>query len=474
MSYEIPVIRSATGNTIRISRPVIPPFPVTYLSTSVSSGGTTLTVLDNGVFSQNDFVMIGAVGVDKTEIVRITGAVTAGLTLTVGALSYDHAVDAPVAKFIWDQIEISGASTVTGSKTVITTLNIQPDRPETIYTNTGTTYAFYFARFKNSFTSTFSSYSDAAAAGGYAANTVRKIKDTALQMAALQINENITEDFLNNEITNCEEDLFHSKRVWSWAYDFDEIIGSCTQGAYSVSLPSDIADPNSNKSIVDPGGVRIQAYPDLYYITKAEFDLRYINVIHSTLSVAVAAIDTTITLTDSGDFPETGSINVGSSTFTYTANNQSTGVLTLSAAAGTTIAAGTDVWQNSPFGIPTAYTVWEGKMYFDIPFESTIESYNIYLSSYKKPTAVDSDSDTVNAPDNTIYHNWLVYKMLLRQSNGEPTPGSNAAFAMYQQRKINLMRQDRTGQRTVLRPRINTVRSRDYDSIQVLFSNEQP
>ena len=84
-------------------------------------------------------------------------------------------------------------------------INLQPDRLDTTYINTGVTYAYYFVRFYNSTSAVYSSYSDPAAAAGYSPDTVRAVKDSALALVNEQISDLITEEFLNQEISNCEQ-----------------------------------------------------------------------------------------------------------------------------------------------------------------------------------------------------------------------------------------------------------------------------
>lgn len=467
MAYEQPLIASVLGNTIEVMHPTIPSAVVTYLSSSVVATATSLTVLDNNGLTQNDLILLGPYAADKTEIKKVNAAVSAGTALTSTALTYDHPVDTKLTRMIWDQVEISGAATVGGAKTVITTMDLQVDRPVTTYVNTGTTYAYYFARYKNSVTSAFSEYSDSADATGYATSSVRSVKDEALSITNSRVGEIITEKFLNDEIFNCEQEVWAEKKVWSWSYAFDYILGNTVEGGISASLPSNIADPNSNKSLLH---VRIGTRPELYYLTKEEWDKRQVNVAHTTLATTFNAGAVSIVLTDSSDFDDTGSIEIGSSSYTYTANDKSTGTLTVSATSdGQT--AGVDVWQNSAFGEPTAYTVFGSKLYFDRAPDSSFAALNIYLDYYKKPTTINSDSDTLNIPDWSLYHYYLAWKIILRKNNGTPDSASEMMRNLYETRKRNLKQQDRTGQRISWRPRLNTLRV--TNNIELIATNPE-
>lgn len=469
MAYEAPVIRSVLGNAIEIMQSVIPSAPVTYLTAAVSATATALSVLDNNAFSQNDLLLIGRFGVDRTEIKKVNAAVTLGTALTTTAVTFDHPVDTEIRKMLWDQIEISGAATATGSKTVIATVDIQPDRVVTTYVNTGTTYAFYFARFKNSVTSTFSAYSGASQAAGYATTTLHSVKKSALDMVNEKINDLITDTFLNQEIFNCEQEVWSSRKVWSWAYTFNYVLGDTVEGGIRVALPSDISDPNSDKSILM---VRIGSRSNLIYVDKATYDRRVVDVVHTTLAADVSLVDVTITLTDSSDFDDTGSIEIGAdSAISYTANNRTTNVLSGVTGITATHATGDDVWQAVSYGEPTYFTVWSGYIYFDTPVSADFATKNIYLSYYRKPTAITQDTDTLNIPDFTLYHYYLAWKILLRKANGMTTQESEAMRLKFEERKLNLMRTERTGQRNLFKPRINTIRYTDSNTTFITTSS---
>lgn len=467
MSYESAVIRDARNNVLRIAHPSVPGSPITYLSASVAAAAVTLAVADNYGFANADLFVVGRLGSDATEIKKVNAAVTQGTALTVTALTYAHAVDSQVALTLWDQVEISGAATATGSKTVITTTSIQPDRPETTYAVVGTTYAFYFARYKNSVTSAFSSYSDPADATGYAKTTVRSVKDSALSMVNEQVSGLISDDFLNQEIFNCEEEVYRMKQKWSWADSFGTIIGETVEGGYRIALPADIADPYSNNSIKN---LRVGTRNNLTYLEKQEWDKRYIDVAHATVATTFLTGAVSIVLDDSSDFDSVGSITIGASSYAYTANDKSTGTLTVPATSdGQT--AGADVWQNAVYAEPAGYTVFEGYLYFDCPVTSQFATLNVRMDYYRKPTAINSDDDSLNLPDFTVYHYYLAYKILLRKSNGSSDSASQEMKSEFQRKALQLMRKDRLP-RVSWRPRLNSMRFQD--SFQVIATNPLP
>lgn len=468
--YEVPIIRSVEGNTIVISHPAIPDQPDTFLTSSSLAGAVSFTVLDNGAFVNGNFIIAGPVGFNRTELVTINGAITPGTSLTVTAATFPHPSDTPVVKALWNQVEISGAATATGTKTVITTASIQYDRRETTYTDAGTTYAFYFVRFKNSVSGAFSEYSDPAGAGGYATDTIRAVKDEALRMTKDIIGKVVSDDFLNQEIFNCEQEVWTERKRWKWATKFGSILGDTITGQGSVELPDDIADPFSDQSIY---GLRISGRPNMGKITKEEYDKLFINVQHGILALPISIGNSTITLEDSSDFDDSGSVAIQDSSYTFTANDRSTGILTLDAAVSSASdeqAAGTDVWSDVLNGEPVYYTVYDGRAHFSSPVSNQWKEKNIMMDYYSKPIAINSDSDTLNIPDFTIYHYFLAWKIALSRNNGEPTNASQNFMNQYLRRKAILERKENSGQRASFRPRKNTVSYPENPDVRIIVT----
>ena len=110
-------------------------------------------------------------------------------------------------------------------------------------------------------------------------------------------------------------------------------MGGIVPGTYKIALPTDLKDPYSNKNIL---GLRIGRDGDnITHIGARELYAFYRDIAQTTLNGAVADTDVTITLTDSGDFDDEGSIYVASpsisgtiDTIDYTGNTLSTSTLT--------------------------------------------------------------------------------------------------------------------------------------------------
>src|SRR3990167_3895196 len=69
----------------------------------------------------NDYILLGPLGTEATEIIQISGI--SSTTLTVGATVYDHPQDTTVVKIDYNKINFFHSSTTTG---VLTALNGSP------------------------------------------------------------------------------------------------------------------------------------------------------------------------------------------------------------------------------------------------------------------------------------------------------------------------------------------------------------
>ena len=135
--------------------------PKTYLSGSVSAAGVTLTVenISGGAVSQ--YMVLGEIGDEKTEIVQNhvdTAPTGSTITLITGGVVYDHPVGTPVYFVGFNQIEFNNATTSGGTKTVLATQDITPDEEYSTYNDTTNTTGYGYVRFKNSTLTTYSQY----------------------------------------------------------------------------------------------------------------------------------------------------------------------------------------------------------------------------------------------------------------------------------------------------------------------------
>ena len=429
--------------------------PSTYLTASVAAAGTALTVKSNLGFSNTDpqdNLLFEGWGSELAEIKRVNGAITAGASLTCQAVTFAHGIDTPVYKTLFDQFEVSGSSTATGTKTVIATANINVTGQWSDYIVSGTTYSFYHVRWYNSLATTvyYSSYSDAIAAAGYDPKNVGFIKKQAFD----QMNElpggRFDDQWIYDQIYLGELEVAKRLKRWSWLNVFDNDLGNITTGMRSVSLPSDIEDDETDKSIL---GLRIGKLDNMTYVDRPEFETLMDGVATTTLAAAISVGNTTVTLTDSRDFDTSGSINISGTSYSYTGNNRTTNVLSGFTAFAAGVDNSTQVWQGISFGEPRRYTVHSGTVYFDVPPSSDYSGRNIWLDYYKSPTRVDSDGDSISVNDPKVIISYLKMKIEERKQNGSLPSGHNLILEL--ERGISeLIRQEQSGQKLRMVPAV--------------------
>ncbi len=345
MAYQVAKIRSVIGNVIQIENPSVLSIS-SLLTSAVSAAGVTLTVSDNSGFQYGitgalpDLLLIGQLGIEQTEIKKINGAITAGTSLTVAALTFPHPIDTPVAKYLFDQVEVSGAASVSGSKTVIATVDLQVSSSVTTYVVSGTTYAYYFVRYYNSQASTpyFSAYSAAVASTDYVYGSVKPAIDEAFRLV-----NDVPSDFFSlsdayAQIDNCYSEVITERKKWSWRFIFDHILGQMTSGTWSATLPTDIEDSNTYKSIL---GVRIGKQADMTYVDKSEWDRITTDVAYSTLAQPAGYLATG-TFTDASPSATAvawASVTIvsGGTTYTIVDGNTTSAFIWLDTAISTTV-----------------------------------------------------------------------------------------------------------------------------------------
>lgn len=455
MAYPIPRLRSISENVLRIYHPEAIE-PSTYLTANVAATGTTLSVKSNLGFSNTDpqdLLLFEGWGIEGAEIKRVNGAITAGTSLICASLTFPHVVDCNVRRVLFDQIEILGSTTAAGSKTSIATVNINVSGMWTDYVVTSITYAYYHARFFNSLSTTtyYSGYSDAQAATGFDPKNVGFIRRLAFDALNEDLGGKFTLQWVYDQIYLGEFDIAKRRKRWSWLCSFDYDAGNLSTGQASFTLPTNIEDSKTNKSIL---GVRIGNERPLTYVDKSEFQRIREGVAYTTLGGNISPGATTVTLSDSRDFSDTGSIMLNDGLlYSYTTNTRSTGVLSGFSAFSGSFTSGDVVWQNASLGQPLRYTVIDGTVHFDVPVSSDFNGRNIWLDYYMTPTRVDSDGDSITVNDPYAVQLWLEKQIKSKKANGELAV-SDIAVVNYEAQVAKLQLNEASGQNLVMIPSV--------------------
>lgn len=438
-----------------------------YLNNNFASAQNSITVDSITSFAINQILLIGDLGAEDAEIILTHGSTApSGNTVTLlTSTTKAHGRGTKVSIIKWNQYELSHATTSTGSKTTLNTtigsgiISIDPEKSSTLYYDAEYSSGGYFTRKKNSISSVFSDFSDYISYTGYSYNQIGYIKNTAIAQLGEKKDELLNDDFLNQALFEGRRELDNAIPRWSFRTSFNTDIGDVVEGAYSVSVPTTLRDPDRPDHVL---GLRIGGEgQNIGYVTKREFDRWYISTPHTTVATQPSVGATSIVLTSSRDFAESGSIRIASNTITYTSNTQSTGTLTGIPASGTgsiTIAHATttDVWQNQSFGLPSEYTIFEDKIYFNVPFESTYVDRNIEMDFYRTIPEYDTDGDTLDESDPDMFISYLKWKIKYLRSSGKLNLTKDSDYLEWLNRKKIFITSERANQYVAFSPDISS------------------
>ena len=227
----------------------------TYLTSACDAAATTLTVkaVDGNAWADDDYVILGEIGSKTAELLQVNGAVSDGTSITIdqsgsGGTRYAHSINEPLYRVMYNQVEFSRATTETGSKTVLATNEIQPDDEATRYFDTSNTTGYGFVRFKNSTTTTYSSYSDAIPYTGYTSKSLGKLISRIKSQFTKESLSAIDDDDIIDAINDKQRDIAHD-RLWS----FYETIFSSSRVAYqrSYSISTSAVEGKAHTIVVD-------------------------------------------------------------------------------------------------------------------------------------------------------------------------------------------------------------------------------
>lgn len=147
-----------------------------YLTTNYASGVSALAVTNGANFSANQFVIIGEIGNETTEIRKITSVTTNTLNLTA-VTGFAHAESTKITVVPYDQVRFFRTTTTAFDEltplTAYTT--IEPDDWFNRYTDTTNTTGYGWFKFKNSHTGAITGASNYIPYDNFGRDTVQKL-----------------------------------------------------------------------------------------------------------------------------------------------------------------------------------------------------------------------------------------------------------------------------------------------------------
>lgn len=432
------------------------------LSATASAGDSTLSVYSISNFAINKILLFGEFGQEGAEKIKThTSTVPTGTTVTLAAaLVKSHPKDTKVYILPFDQVEFSYAATTTGSKTVLSTSEVDVESPNTVYTDTTYTSGYYFVRFKNSITADYSDYTDPIPYSGFGANTVAYMINMAMTETHKEFSEILTFDMLLNEINACLRYVRGKLKTWSNVQVFDYVLDQMNRGEYSWTLPTDYYNKNSNLSMLQ---VKVGKDKRLDYRDKIEFDAYFEDIVVSQATAAlIGAVSVVLDSTD--DFPSSGTahfyIDNTQYDITFTANNKTTNTLTCSALA-IALPADTNVWYNESEGTPRYFSVWDGSLYIWPLCNSTTYGKNIFLDYYTDIVEVDSDADEITLAKFDMVKHWIKWQIRnITENNGKPDL-QDGDLALFNMLLADAIRRESSGQKRKWNRQLNSIDYRE-------------
>lgn len=440
----------------------------TFLSAAMAASSGTLTVKDIAGFAIAKYVWINPFGANSEIIAVHASTAPSGSTLTLAAnTAFAHAAGEVVLYIEFNQIEYNHAATVAGSKTVLATTGILARERETPYLDITQTTGYYFGRFKDSVGTTYSSYSDPVPYGGWDANTVGYMIDRALRDTKNKLGDNLTLEDCFAWITDGLQEIKGKQMKWPEHAVSNAVIGQATRGSYTETLPTDIYDSETNRSII---AVRIGNRKELHFLDADSFKAQLDGAHILTVRTQAVATDTTLAVVNSYDLPDSGSVNVYVSgtkyTLTYTGitRSETTGILTGIPASGdgaitVTIPAATLVWSGETEGEPEFYSVVNGALAYWPLADAEVHNENVYLDYDTETSVVNSESDTIDVFRFDLIKAYLTWRVWCKADNNGKLDEGNGFYKQYKERLNDTIRTLPT-RKTKWAPNINRMNQR--------------
>lgn len=156
----------------------------TRFASDINSGVTTIVTKNNKGFANGDFIVLGNVGWEQAEIVKVNGAISGNTDLTVTATKFPHSADTRIVYIGWDKIRVYKSTTgINGTYSIVTTIDIQIDQDGTSYidSSTSTTDYYKFCTY-NSVTDTEGDFTDPVSTTGFVFYSAKTMVDRVLSL----------------------------------------------------------------------------------------------------------------------------------------------------------------------------------------------------------------------------------------------------------------------------------------------------
>lgn len=260
------------ASIIKVKNPNLPQSEETSLSAKYTSG-TSLTVKNSEGWADNDIVVVGNPGQEKTERGLVSGVSGNTIVTLDSALNFDHPIDTPLFRSEYNQISLERKPSA-GAYAVISEglQNIEWDEKDgytKIKVAAGETTDTYKWRFYNSLTAQYSAYSGELPGTGltqnYAGYLIEIIRSWGKIPAQLGVDDLWILRSLNRGQRNI--DALHDRWWFALVEDSASTRITSIAGTYKYDLPSTFRAMHT-LSVLDTNDQRY----NLSYVDILEFD----------------------------------------------------------------------------------------------------------------------------------------------------------------------------------------------------------
>ncbi len=155
-----------------------------YLSTNYVSGVTAFILTNSAGFLTNDYLLLGEIGAEQSEVVQVATVTASSHTITlIAATKFAHSESTKVTIIPYNQARFFWTSTTTynTSNPITGYIDIQPDSLYTLAMDNINTTGYSWFIFYNSTTDKSTTNSNYIPYGDFASNTAKKIIDGFLR-----------------------------------------------------------------------------------------------------------------------------------------------------------------------------------------------------------------------------------------------------------------------------------------------------
>jgi len=449
------------------------------LDADVAAGASTITVKNITGVAINKILFFRTPGSENAEIIATHASTTpTGTTVTLAAtLVRSHPAGTLVFVIPANQVRFYYASAAVNANSDDSTLTalasaqaVDPTMPQNIYDDTTQTSGYYFYRFIDSINSVNGLYSDAIPWGAsivqFLEDEVGFILESVRSKLCHEWDERFSKQTAFAEINACLRYMQGKLKRYSRFLVANYALGSTARGTFEFTLPDNIYDNETNKSILS---VRVgSATNPLIPLDEKEFDQLLGDVAQTTVRTQPAIGATSLDITNSFDFDDSGTIHIYTSgtldeiTYTGVTRSATAGVLTGIPASGdgsiaATHAVGTNVWQGEVEGEPRYFNVRSGSMRTYPTVSSTWKNKKVVLDYYQEVTKVDSESDSIDMSRYDAVKHWLLWQGKAYWRNNGKADVKDDDFIIFSGILKDQIRTEVSGQKGKMRPAINTI-----------------